>query len=165
MALQLLYLIFLRLAGWLVLLVRSETSKDVEILMLRQQLVVLRRQVAQPRLSWADRAMITALTRLLPTAGRLRLFVTPGTLLRSHADVVRRRWMFKRRRQGRPPTRASAPADNCVRPAHGHVGRAWRARAPALSRGRCMRNDDRPCSFAWPISPLRTPLPRCGCCQ
>ncbi|MGW0202370.1 hypothetical protein [Nonomuraea sp. NPDC003201] len=107
MALRLLYLIFLRLAGRLALLARSETSKDVEILVLRHQLAVLRRQVARPRPSWADRAMISALARLLPAPGRLRLFVTPGMLLRRHADLVRRRWTFKRRRQGRPATRPS----------------------------------------------------------
>ncbi|MFI6298599.1 integrase core domain-containing protein [Nonomuraea sp. NPDC050790] len=107
MALRLLYLIFLQLAGWLMLLVRSDASKDVEILVLRHQLAVLRRQVARPRPSWADRAVISVLARLLPAADRLRLFVTPGTLLRWHADLVRRRWTFKRRRQGRPATRPS----------------------------------------------------------
>ncbi|GGL59517.1 integrase core domain-containing protein [Planomonospora parontospora] len=107
MALQLLYLIFLWLSGWLMLLVRSDASKDVEILVLRHQLAVLRRQVTRPRPSWADRAVISALARMLPAADRLRVFVTPGTLLRWHADLVRWRWTSKRRRPGRPATRPS----------------------------------------------------------
>nr|WP_250574097.1 hypothetical protein [Nonomuraea sediminis] len=91
----------------MVLLGRSERSKDAEILVLRHQLAVLRRQVARPRPSWADRAVISALAWLLSRAGRRRLFVTPGTLLRWHADLVRRRWTFKRRSHGRPPIRVS----------------------------------------------------------
>ncbi|MET9251693.1 hypothetical protein [Nonomuraea sp. NPDC003709] len=107
MALRLVCLIFVRFAGWLVLPARSRRSKEAEILVLRHQLAVLRRQVARPRPWWADRALISALARLLSPAGRRRLFVTPGTLLRRQADLVRRRWTFKRRSQGRPPTRTS----------------------------------------------------------
>jgi transposase InsO family protein len=104
-ALRLLYLIFVRILGWLALLPRSDASKAAEILVLRHQLAVLRRQVACPRPSWADRAVIAALTRLLPRSRRIGLFVTPGTVLRWHADLVKRRWTYKRTQPGRPPIR------------------------------------------------------------
>ena len=66
MSLRLLYLIFARLCSWLVLLGRSPASKNAEFLVLRHEVAVLRRQIARPKLDWADRAVIAPLTRRLP---------------------------------------------------------------------------------------------------
>ncbi|GAB3976494.1 hypothetical protein GCM10029978_063520 [Actinoallomurus acanthiterrae] len=100
----------LRIFGWVALLARSQASKDAEILVLRHQLAVLRRQVAAPRPSWADRAILSALARLLPRPRRHHLFITPRTLLRWHADLVKRRWTYPKRRPGRPPIRSTIQA-------------------------------------------------------
>jgi hypothetical protein len=100
------YLAALRVFGWLALLARSDRAKDAEILILRHQVAVLQRQVKTPRLSWADRAILAALARLLPSAQlrQLRLIISPRTLLRWHASLVRRRWTYPRRALGRPRT-------------------------------------------------------------
>ena len=110
MAVRLLYLILLRVLGWITLLARSEASKDAEILVLRHQVLVLRRQVGAPKPSWADRAIISALARRIPRTRRLCLLVTPRTLLRWHAHLVRRRWTYPKRGPGRPPTRPTIRA-------------------------------------------------------
>jgi putative transposase len=106
------YLAVLRMFGWLALLARSDRAKDAEILILRHQVAVLQRQVKAPRLSWADRAVLAALARLLPRSQlrQLRLVISPRTLLRWHADLVRRHWAYPRRSPGRPPTAASVRA-------------------------------------------------------
>jgi hypothetical protein len=91
-----------RVLSWLALLARSDATKDVEILVLRHEVAVLRRHNPRPRLTWVDRALLSALSRLLLTQLRRLRLVSPRTLLRWHARLVARRWTYPRRQPGRP---------------------------------------------------------------
>jgi putative transposase len=101
MIFRLLYLLFCQVLRWLALLARSSAAKDAELLVLRHEVAVLRRQVPRPRVDWADRAVLAGLARLLPRPAWQGLFVQPATLLRWHRDLVRRRWTYPHR-PGRP---------------------------------------------------------------
>ena len=102
MSLRLLYLIFRQVLGLVLLLGRTATSKDIELLVLRHEVAVLRRSNPRPCLEWADRAVFAALVRRLPRPLRAHRLVTPNTILGWHRRLVRRRWTYPNR-TGRPP--------------------------------------------------------------
>jgi|SRR4051794_26069469 putative transposase len=99
---RLIYRFAFAMLSWLGLLARSSASKDAEILVLRQEVAVLRRVNPKPQLEWTDRAVLAALSRLLPKGLRWYRIVTPGTLLRWHRRMVARKWT-QPRSPGRPP--------------------------------------------------------------
>ena len=81
MAFRLAYLMFTRVLSWLALLARSDAAKDVEILVLRHEVAVLQRNNPRPRMSWLDRAVLSALSKLPPPPLRQLRLVSPPTLL------------------------------------------------------------------------------------
>jgi hypothetical protein len=85
------------------MLARGDAAKDLEILVLRHQLSVLRRQTARPRLEPADRALLAAISRVLPRSRWSCFFVRPETLLRWHRRLVAGAWTYPHRGTGRPP--------------------------------------------------------------
>ena len=97
------YLTLCRSIQLLALLARRDAAKDLEILVLRHQLTVLRRQTPRPRLEPADRALLAAVSRVLPRARWSCFFVKPETLLRWHRRLVAGAWTYPRRGLGRPP--------------------------------------------------------------
>ena len=100
---KLAYLALCRSIQLLGLLARGDAAKDLELLVLRHQLTVLRRQTPRPRLEPADRALLAAVSRVLPRARWSCFFVTPGTLLRWHRRLIAASWTYPHRPTGRPP--------------------------------------------------------------
>jgi putative transposase len=96
----LVYRLSVQVLSWLALFSRSSASKDAEILALRHEVAVLRRNHPRPRLSWPDRAVLAALARMLPKVLGAHRIVTPTTLLRWHRRLIAARW-----RQPKPPGR------------------------------------------------------------
>ena len=103
MAFRLAYLALARVLSWLALRARSGAAKDLEILALRHEVAMLHRRNPRPALSWLDRELLSALSRLLPVGLRQLRLVSPRTLLRWHATLVARRRTYPRRQPGRPP--------------------------------------------------------------
>jgi putative transposase len=109
MSLRLLYLAFRRTTEWLALLPRSSTAKDVEILVLRHENAVLCRSNPRPRMDWADRAILAALVRFLPSQLMTHRLVRPETVLAWHRRLVTRHWTFPTGPGVRRSIRPSSP--------------------------------------------------------
>ena len=105
MALSFLYLAFARILQCCALSRRDSGDLTIEIVMLRPEVGILRRQVARPALRPSDRALLAGLRRLLPRTNLRRFFVQPETLLRWHRELVRRKWTYPE-----PPGRPGIPA-------------------------------------------------------
>jgi putative transposase len=98
-----LYIVVCRLLELIVLVGRCDRTKELEILLLRHELAILRRQVNRPRFEPHDRVLLAALSRMLPRRSWSAFLVQPETLLRWHRRLVARRWTYPHRRPGRPP--------------------------------------------------------------
>jgi putative transposase len=154
MVLSFVYLVFVSLLKLLLRSGRRVDVKDIELLVLRHQLEVLRRQVERPQLRPSDRALLAAAGRLLAPARRHGLLVTPQTLLRWHRELVRRRWTYAR--EARAPVDRRQNARACA---------AAGAREPALGlpAGRRRAQQARPRGFAkHGPPPARARRPRAG---
>lgn len=154
MLIRLVYVFMVRVFGWLVLQARSDTAKDMEILVLRHEVAVLRRQVALPKPDWADRAVLAALARLLPSYLRLHRIVSLAILLAWHRRLVKKKWTYPHA-PGRPPVPHARMPDAWAARKWRHVGDARRGArlSPAAARIRRIvpspTRCPRPASSPW----------------
>jgi hypothetical protein len=134
---KLAYLTLCRSIQALVLLARGDAAKDLEILILRHQLTVLRRQVSRPKLEPADRALLAAVSRVLPRARWSCFLVKPETLLRWHRRLVAGAWTSPRRQTGRPHWTPTSNSSSSASPRRTRAGAtsASRATPPAWRTG------------------------------
>ncbi len=130
------YWLFRHLLGLAVLRCRSDAANEVEILVLRHELAVLRRQVSRPSCHPADRVFLAALVRLLPRERWGSLFVRPETIRRWHRSLLARRWTYPHRSPGRPATAAGVHA-LIVRLARENPDWGYRRIQGELARLRC----------------------------
>ena len=103
MVVSVVYVVACRLFELVVLHARGQRTKELEILVLRHELSILRRQVSRPRFEPCDRLMLAALSRVLPRRSWQAFLVRPETLLRWHSCLIARHWTYPHRRPGRPP--------------------------------------------------------------
>jgi hypothetical protein len=153
MTASLVYLLLRQVLQMLTQLARDDGGEDVEILVLRHQVAVLRRQVTCPKLEPADRVVLAALSRLLPRSRWPIFFITPATLLRWHRQLIARHWTYPHATPGRPPT---APGRSaiwcCVSPGRTRPGGIagsmanWSASATQSQPARCGRSCITPAS-------------------
>jgi hypothetical protein len=116
MSVSLVYLLLRQVLQMLSQLARDEGAKDVELLVLRHQVAVLRRQVHRPKLEPADRVVLAALSRMLPRSRWPIFFVTPATLLRWHRQLIARHWTYPHTRPDGHRLRARSATWSSVSP-------------------------------------------------
>ena len=143
MALLFLYIAFIRVLELLRLRGSDTTALAIEVVILRHEVAVHRRQVARPTLRPADRALLAGLSRLLSRAKRSRFFVQPETLLRWHRDLMRRRWTYPHR-SGRP----SIPVGTAL----------WVPRTSSMSRDQAIFMDESADPILWVPKISSTPV-------
>jgi len=102
--LSLCYVVVRRVLQLAALCPRSNDLKELEIVVLRHELAILRRRIRRPAMTWTDRLFLAAASRFLPRARWQSFIITPGTVLRWHRRLVAKRWTYARR-AGRPPIR------------------------------------------------------------